>query len=29
MMFGSDYPSIPYPRLFEEWHGLGFKDDFL
>jgi predicted TIM-barrel fold metal-dependent hydrolase len=29
MMFGSDYPSIPYPRLFDEWNGLGFKADFL
>jgi predicted TIM-barrel fold metal-dependent hydrolase len=29
MMFGSDYPSIPYPRLFDEWNGLGFKPDFL
>ena len=24
MMFGSDYPSIPYPRLFQEWGELGF-----
>jgi len=29
MMFGSDYPSIPYPRLLKEWHELGFKDEFL
>jgi predicted TIM-barrel fold metal-dependent hydrolase len=29
MMFGSDYPSISYPRLFQEWGGLGFSDDFL
>ena len=29
MMFGSDYPSIPYERLFEEWHGVGFSDAFL
>lgn len=29
MMFGSDYPSIPYPRLFDEWNRLGFKPDFL
>jgi predicted TIM-barrel fold metal-dependent hydrolase len=29
MMFGSDYPSIPYPRLFAEWGGLGFSDAFL
>jgi uncharacterized protein len=29
MMFGSDYPSIPYPRLLKEWHELGFSDEFL
>ncbi len=29
MMFGSDYPSIPYPRLLKEWIELGFSDDFL
>ncbi len=29
MMFGSDYPSIPYPRLLKEWAELGFKDEFL
>ena len=29
MMFGSDYPSIPYPRLLKEWNELGFKDEFL
>lgn len=29
MMFGSDYPSIPYPRLIKEWNEVGFKDDFL
>jgi predicted TIM-barrel fold metal-dependent hydrolase len=29
MMFGSDYPSIPYPRLLKEWRELGFADDFL
>jgi predicted TIM-barrel fold metal-dependent hydrolase len=29
MMFGSDYPSIPYPRLLREWNELGFKDEFL
>ncbi|HSJ78161.1 MAG TPA: amidohydrolase family protein [Erythrobacter sp.] len=29
MMFGSDYPSIPYPRLFTEWNELGFSDEFL
>ncbi|MGB0664679.1 MAG: amidohydrolase family protein [Pontibacterium sp.] len=29
MMFGSDYPSIPYPRLLKEWNELGFTDEFL
>jgi predicted TIM-barrel fold metal-dependent hydrolase len=29
MMFGSDYPSIPYARLLKEWNELGFKDEFL
>jgi predicted TIM-barrel fold metal-dependent hydrolase len=29
MMFGSDYPSIPYPRLIKEWHEIGFKEEFL
>ncbi len=29
MMFGSDYPSIPYPRLLKEWTELGFTDAFL
>ena len=29
MMFGSDYPSIPYQRLFKEWEGLGLPDAFL
>jgi predicted TIM-barrel fold metal-dependent hydrolase len=29
MMFGSDYPSIPYERLFKEWDELGFTDAFL
>jgi len=29
MMFGSDYPSIPYPRLIKEWNELGFSDAFL
>lgn len=29
MMFGSDYPSIPYPRLIKEWNELGFSDGFL
>jgi predicted TIM-barrel fold metal-dependent hydrolase len=27
IMFGSDYPSIPYERLFREWNELGYSDD--
>jgi predicted TIM-barrel fold metal-dependent hydrolase len=26
VMFGSDYPSIPYARLFQEWRELGYAD---
>jgi predicted TIM-barrel fold metal-dependent hydrolase len=26
IMFGSDYPSIPYARLFREWTELGYDD---
>lgn len=26
IMFGSDYPSIPHARLFQEWRGLGYAD---
>jgi predicted TIM-barrel fold metal-dependent hydrolase len=26
-MFGSDYPSIPYDRLFREWDALGYPDE--
>jgi predicted TIM-barrel fold metal-dependent hydrolase len=29
IMFGSDHPSIPYERLFEEWAQLGYSDDVL
>lgn len=29
VMFGSDYPSIPYERLFREWHELGYSDAIL
>jgi predicted TIM-barrel fold metal-dependent hydrolase len=29
IMFGSDYPSIPYERLFREWRELGYTDDVL
>jgi len=27
IMFGSDYPSIPYDRLFKEWKELGYSDE--
>jgi len=27
VMFGSDYPSIPYERLLREWQELGYADD--
>jgi predicted TIM-barrel fold metal-dependent hydrolase len=27
VMFGSDYPSMPYERLFREWDELGYSDD--
>ncbi|MGH7013853.1 MAG: amidohydrolase family protein [Stellaceae bacterium] len=26
VMFGSDYPSIPYARLFQEWRELGYAN---
>jgi predicted TIM-barrel fold metal-dependent hydrolase len=29
IMFGSDYPSIPYERLLREWGELGYSDDIL
>jgi predicted TIM-barrel fold metal-dependent hydrolase len=29
MMFGSDYPSIPYERLHREWSEMGFSDEVL
>ncbi len=29
IMFGSDYPSIPYERLFREWGDLGLSDEVL
>ena len=29
VMFGSDYPSMPYGRLFEEWGEVGYSDEFL
>jgi predicted TIM-barrel fold metal-dependent hydrolase len=27
IMFGSDYPSLPYERIFREWKELGYSDD--
>jgi predicted TIM-barrel fold metal-dependent hydrolase len=27
VMFGSDYPSLPYERIFREWDELGYNDD--
>ena len=27
VMFGSDYPSLPYERIFREWDELGYADD--
>jgi uncharacterized protein len=29
IMFGSDYPSIPYERLFREWGELGYADEIM
>jgi predicted TIM-barrel fold metal-dependent hydrolase len=29
IMFGSDYPSIPYERIFKEWNELGYADALL
>ncbi len=29
IMFGSDYPSIPYERLFREWRELGYSDGLM
>ena len=29
VMFGSDHPSIPYQRLFDEWAQLGYTDEVL
>jgi len=29
IMFGSDYPSIPYERLFREWSELGYADALM
>jgi predicted TIM-barrel fold metal-dependent hydrolase len=29
VMFGSDYPSLPYERIFREWHELGYTEDVM
>ncbi|MDE3100960.1 MAG: amidohydrolase [Chloroflexota bacterium] len=29
VMFGSDYPSIPYPRIFDEWEGLEYTPEVM
>jgi predicted TIM-barrel fold metal-dependent hydrolase len=29
VMFGSDYPSLPYERLFREWEELDYPDDIM
>ncbi|MBI4528199.1 MAG: amidohydrolase [Deltaproteobacteria bacterium] len=29
IMFGSDYPSIPYERIFKEWGELGYSDELM
>jgi predicted TIM-barrel fold metal-dependent hydrolase len=29
IMFGSDYPSIPYDRIFKEWIDLGYSDELM
>jgi predicted TIM-barrel fold metal-dependent hydrolase len=29
VMFGSDHPSIPFPRLLGEWADLGYSDEVL
>jgi predicted TIM-barrel fold metal-dependent hydrolase len=29
VMFGSDHPSMPYQRLFDEWAQLDYSDDVL
>ncbi len=29
VMFGSDYPSMPYERIFREWGELGYSDDLM
>ena len=29
IMFGSDYPSLPYARIFKEWGELGYSDTIM
>ncbi len=29
VMFGSDYPSMPYERILREWGELGYKDEVM
>ncbi len=29
VMFGSDYPSLPYERIFREWDELGYKAEVM
>jgi uncharacterized protein len=29
VMFGSDYPSMPYARILKEWGELGYKDEVM
>jgi uncharacterized protein len=29
IMFGSDHPSMPYPRILQEWQQLGYTDAVL
>ena len=29
VMFGSDYPSLPYERIFREWDELGYKPEIM
>ncbi len=29
IMFGSDYPSMPYSRILKEWQELGYKDEVM
>jgi uncharacterized protein len=29
VMFGSDYPSLPYERLFREWGAMGYTDEVM